>query len=282
MRSIAHNRGFIATVMLLLGAFLLAACGSAQPTATTAAQSAATAPATATIAAPAATAPATSAASSASAATAPATAAAPSATSPTGAAPASASPGTKMAMPIAPGAQRFAIVPADSKATYHVNETLVGKGFNTAVGSTDTIAGDIYIDRANPSASSIGPITVDLSKLTSDQSRRDNTIRSRFLESSKYPTATFVAKRLEGLPTTPYTDGQTLTFKIVGDLTVRTVTKEVTFDATGKIVGGTFTSTAHTTFNMTDFGFDSPDIAGLVKAENGVVLDLAITAKKAS
>ncbi|MGN6674455.1 MAG: YceI family protein [Thermomicrobiales bacterium] len=185
-----------------------------------------------------------------------------------------------MAMPISPNAKRFAIVPDSSKATYHVNETLVGQGFNTAIGSTNGLTGDIYIDKTKPSASSIGPITIDISKLTSDQSRRDNTIRRQFLESSKYPTATFVPKRLEGLPDTPYTDGQQLTFKIVGDLTVRTVTKEITFDATGKVVGDTFTGTAHTTFNMTDFGFNPPDIAGIVKAENGVILDLTIEAKQ--
>jgi polyisoprenoid-binding protein YceI len=183
-------------------------------------------------------------------------------------------------MPISPNAKRFAIVPTSSKATYHVNETLVGQGFNTAIGSADGLTGDIYIDRTKPSASSIGTITIDISKLASDQSRRDNTIRRQFLESSKYPTATFVPKRLEGLPDAPYTDGQQLTFKIVGDLTVRTVTKEVTFDATGKVVGDTFTGTAHTTFNMTDFGFNPPDIAGIVKAENGVILDLTIEAKQ--
>jgi len=184
------------------------------------------------------------------------------------------------ASPTIGSAERYAIVPEQSTATYHVNETFVGQGLSTAVGSTNAITGDIFINKTQPSASTIGTITVDISKLASDRSQRDDAIRGNWLESKKYPTATFVAKRLEGLPDAPYTDGQQLTFKIIGDLTIRTVTKEVTFDATGKVVGDTFTGTAHTTFNMTDFGFDPPSIFGVLKAENGVILDLAIEAKR--
>lgn len=181
------------------------------------------------------------------------------------------------------GGTRYAIAATNSKATYKVNETFINQGnrFNTAQGTTGDVTGDITINKQNPSLSTVGTIKVDISKLASDSGQRDNQIRNRWLESIKYPMATFVPKRLEGLPTTPYTDGQELTFKIVGDLTIRTGTKEVTFDATGKIVGDTFTGTSATKFNMTDFGVDPPDIAGIVKAENGVELAMTIEAKQA-
>lgn len=180
------------------------------------------------------------------------------------------------------GATRFTIDQATSKATYEVKETFVGRGVSTAVGATSAITGDITINTAQPASSSIGTITVDISKLASDSSQRDNRIKQQWLESIKHPTATFVPKRLEGLPTSAYTEEQALTFKIVGDLTIRTVTKEITFDATGKIVGGTFSGTAKTAFNMTDFGIDPPEIAGVLKAENGVILTLDLNAKKAT
>ena len=157
---------------------------------------------------------------------------------------------------------------------------VAGRGVATAVGSANGLTGAIVINTANSSTSTIEPITIDISKLASDSSQRDNRIRREWLESDKYPTATFVTKRLEGLPTTPYTDGQELTFTIVGDLTIRTTTREVTFEAKGRIVGDTFTGTATTNFNMTDFGFDPPDIAGVLKSENGVKLDLTIAAKR--
>ena len=286
----------IATIALI--SLILAACGSAagDTSGGTAVGSGATAAATS---APTAT---TSPASPTTAPTEPAaTGGAGSGTSatatsaPTQGAPAAgqASPGGSTASPAAPtaataaggaasstGAERYTIVPNSSKATYRVNETFVGRGFAIAVGSTGAFTGALYLDKSNPVASRIDAITVDISKLASDSSQRDNRIRQSWLESSKYPTATFVTRRLEGLPDTPYTEGQELAFKILGDLTVRDVTKEVTFDATGKIVGDTFTGTATTQFNMTDFGFDPPEIAGVLKAENGVILELAIEARR--
>jgi polyisoprenoid-binding protein YceI len=172
-------------------------------------------------------------------------------------------------------------VPDKSEASYRVQETFFGIGLNTAIGRTSTISGDLFIDRQRLFASRIGPITVDISKLKSDEADRDDNIRHNWLESAKYPQATFVTKRLEGLPDGPYTEGQELTFKIVGDLTVRTVTKEVTWDAKGKIQGGVFTGTATTNFNMTDFGFDPPEIARTLKAENGVIVEMKIEAQRA-
>jgi polyisoprenoid-binding protein YceI len=179
-------------------------------------------------------------------------------------------------------ATRYVIVPDKSTATYKVGEIFINQGNanNLAEGTTGDISGEFVIDKTKPSASKVGTIKVDISKLESDSGRRDDMIRDNWLESKKFPIATFVPKRLEGLPDTAYTDGQVLTFKIVGDLTIRTVTKEVTFDATAKIVGDTLTGTATLKFNMTDFGFDPPSILFILKAENAVELVLQIEAKR--
>lgn len=178
--------------------------------------------------------------------------------------------------------EKYKIVPDKSKARYKVGEVFINQGnqYNLAEGTTGDISGELAIDRANPSRSTIGEIKVDISKLASDSERRDDMIRGGWLESNKFPTATFKTKRLEGLPTTPYTDGQELKFKIIGDLTVRTVTKEITFDATAKIVNGVLTGTAVAKFNMTDFGFDPPSILGILKAENAVELVMTIEATR--
>ena len=275
-----------------LAVLLIAACGGdgGGGGATAVSSGASTAAATAA----GATAPAG--ASSPTTAAAPATTAAPTAASTaaattTGAAGGSASPQavSPVASPAggaspaaASQAERYVIVPDKSEASYRVRETFFGIGLNTAVGRTNAISGEMFIDRQRLSASRIGPITVNISTLKSDEIDRDENIQQNWLESAKYPQATFVTKRLEGLPDGPYTEGQELTFKIVGDLTVRTVTKEVTWDATGKIEGGVFTGTATTNFNMTDFGFEPPEIAGTLKAENGVIVELELQAKQAS
>ena len=268
--------------IVTLIALLLAACGtSATPTATTGAPAASSAPPTAPTAA-AASAP-TTASTMASTAAAPVTTV-PATTAPAGGTVAAASGATpaRASATAATSATRYAIVPANSKATYRVAETFINQGnrLNVAEGTTSEIAGEITIDKTKPSASRVGTITVDISKLESDSEQRDDQIRARWLESTKFPTATFVPKRLEGLTDTPYTEGAELTFRIVGDLTVRNVTKEVTFDAKGKIVGEIFTGTATTTFKMTEFGFDPPSILGILKAENGVELVLTIEAKR--
>lgn len=263
---------------LTLVSLLLVACGGGATTgAATVVPSAA--PTAAAVSASAAVSTAVAATSTVSTTTAPVSSAAPA----TGGATLSSAVATaSRASATATSATRYAIVPTNSKATYKVNETFFNQGnrLNVAEGTTGEITGEIAIDKTKPSASRVGTIKVDISKLASDSEQRDDQIRNRWLESTKFPTATFVAKRLEGLPETPYTEGAELTFRIVGDLTVRNVTKEVTFDAKGKIVGEIFTGTATTTFNMTDFGFDPPSILGILKAENGVELTLTIEAKR--
>ena len=142
---------------------------------------------------------------------------------------------------------------------------------------TKGISGKVEIDRANPQNSRIGPVTIDISQFTSDSSRRDNAIRSRFLESGKYPLATFVTTQIEGLPTT-IADGKTYPLKISGNLTVREVTKPVTFDANVRLDQNRLSGQAGTTVLMSDFGFGPISIAGILKTEDQVNLALEFVA----
>ena len=71
-------------------------------------------------------------------------------------------------------------------------------------------------------------IKIDLRTLQSDSSMRDNHVQSA-LETSTYPYATFVSVSTQGLPTT-YTDGQTVSFKLIGNLTMHGITKPIVLD----------------------------------------------------
>lgn len=186
------------------------------------------------------------------------------------------------ATPTNPQAQRYTIVAERSKATYHARQQSFVPGIGAAVdGSTNDVSGAIFFDRRRPSRSEVGTITVRLDTLTSGIALRDQRLRGEYLESSKFPIATFKATRLGNLPDTAYTVGQELRFKIAGDLTVHGVTREVTFDATARITGDTLTSTATTTVMMSDFGIKVPDLLNFVKAQNTVGLELSITAQRA-
>jgi polyisoprenoid-binding protein YceI len=188
---------------------------------------------------------------------------------------------TAQAMPAGgAGIQRFVIVPDESTVTYRVAETFIREGnrLNTAVGVTRTVRGEVRVNRADPRQSSIGPITVDISRFSSDSERRDQAIRDRWLESARFPTAQFTPRAIRGLPST-YRDGQELRLQIAGNLKVRDVVRPVTFDAVMTVTGNTLTGTAKAAVKMTDFGFDPPSILGILRAENDVAIEFAITAR---
>jgi polyisoprenoid-binding protein YceI len=180
-----------------------------------------------------------------------------------------------------PDAQRYAIVPDESRATYHARQQVFAPGIGAGVdGSTTGVTGAIFFDAQHPARSQIGTITVPVDQLTSGIDARDQQLRGAYLESSTFPTATFTATGLENLPDTAYTDGEELHFKIAGDLTVHDVTRPVVFDATARITGDMLTGSATTTIMMSDFGIEVPDLANFVKAEDAVGLELSITAQR--
>lgn len=173
------------------------------------------------------------------------------------------------AVPVSAGAQVYKIVPGESQVSYEVGETFINDNnrFNLAVGVTPVVNGEITVDTANPSASQIGPITVDISQFKSDSTRRDNFIRDRFLESRRFPTATFTPTSLSGLPET-YSDGQELAFQVTGDLTVHEITRSVTFDVTARLGDGALTGSATTTILMSEFQVGPINLAGILKTED--------------
>ncbi len=165
----------------------------------------------------------------------------------------------------------FKIVPAQSKVTYTVNETLFNQNnrINTAIGVTNVVNGQINANLTNPAASTLGPITVDVSQFASDNRQRDNMIRRNFLTSSAYPTATFVCKQLVGMPAS-YTEGASYTFQAIGDLTVKTTTQSVTFNITARLQNNTLTGEATTQILMSQFGVGPISLLGLLQTEDQV------------
>jgi polyisoprenoid-binding protein YceI len=167
------------------------------------------------------------------------------------------------------GTQTFKIIPGESQVTYEVGEVFLNQdnAFNVAVGITSEVNGEILVDRDNPQNSSIGTIQVDISQFTSDNQRRDNAIRERFLQSAQFPIVEFEPQEIQGLPET-YQEGEQITFQVMGDATIREVTKPVTFDVTMVGNGDTITGEATTTILMSDFGFGPISIAGILNTED--------------
>jgi polyisoprenoid-binding protein YceI len=179
------------------------------------------------------------------------------------------------------GMEIFRIVPGESTVTYEVGEVFLNQNnaFNLAVGMTSGINGEVFVDRANPQNSSIGPISVDISQFTSDSQRRDNAIRERFLESTQFPMAVFNPTNIQGLPGS-YEEGQPISFQVTGDLTVRGVSRPVTFDVTFVGEGNTMTGEATTMILMSDFGFGPISIGGILNTEDEVNVKFAFVARQ--
>ena len=179
------------------------------------------------------------------------------------------------------GIEVFTIIPGESTLIYEVGEVFLNQNnaFNLAVGTTPAINGEIFVDRENPQNSNIGPITADISQFTSDSQRRDNAIRERFLQSAQFPNAVFNPTGIQGLPAS-YQEGEPITFQVSGDLTVRDVTRPVTFEVTFVGEGDTMTGEATTMILMSDFGFGPISIAGILNTEDEVNAKFAFVARK--
>ncbi len=181
---------------------------------------------------------------------------APTATPPAASAgPAATQPGASNTNAGQAGAILYRIDASQSEARYEVGETLFNQNnrFQVAVGRTQGIAGDVLVDFAQPANSQIGELVIDVSQFTSDQSRRDNFIRRSGLESSRYPNARFVTRAIEGLPA-QVAAGDQATFTISGDLTVREITRTVTWSVTLTLEEDQLVGSASTEILMSDFG----------------------------
>lgn len=88
-------------------------------------------------------------------------------------------------------------------------------------GEFEKFEGTVNFDEANPTNTTVN-VSVDLSSINTREEKRDGHLRSAdFFDVENHPTMTFVSKRVE--KTGEHTG------KLIGDLTIRGITKEVTF-----------------------------------------------------
>jgi polyisoprenoid-binding protein YceI len=181
----------------------------------------------------------------------------------------------------APGVFRFVVDPAASKVTYVVREKLAALPVESdAVGTTSQISGEIHLTREGLAAGETSAFRVDLRTLRSDESRRDNYITTNTLRANQFPFAEFVVESVSGWPAN-YVDGTEVSLDLTGNLTIRGVTKPVTWQVKARRQGGVLTAIADTTIKMSDFGITPPDV-GIAKAQDSVRLQLELLARDPS
>jgi polyisoprenoid-binding protein YceI len=180
----------------------------------------------------------------------------------------------------------LSIVGSESEACYLASEVFlennmmnIPAGFNGPVGITKTITGDIAIDLNNLANSQIGDITINISEFKSDNDRRDGFIRRQFLESNKYPFAMLKNATISGLPSTAYTEGETLNFQIKGTLNVHDTDRETTFDVTGTYKDNVLVVKATTDLKMSEVGVQPPELPGFLRVDDAVRLVVNLVAR---
>jgi polyisoprenoid-binding protein YceI len=165
----------------------------------------------------------------------------------------------------------FAIDPAQSEARYEVGETFFqGNRFNLAIGRTNAVTGEITLDTQHPASSHIGPITIDVSQLRSDESRRDNFLRGKALKTGQFPQVTFTPTAIDGLPEA-LQPGQPVSFTVSGDLKIQETTRPVVFQVTASMEGSNLKGSAEAQVLMSDLGIGPIQIV-MLATEDAVKL----------
>ncbi|HEY2807143.1 MAG TPA: YceI family protein [Gemmatimonadales bacterium] len=91
-------------------------------------------------------------------------------------------------------------------------------------GRFSDVSGSVEFDPKNPSSLKLD-VTIPIATIDTRQGQRDTHLRSAdFFDAERHPTMTFKGKRIIGDPM----DG----FQLVGDLTIRGTTREITLDVT--------------------------------------------------
>jgi polyisoprenoid-binding protein YceI len=148
----------------------------------------------------------------------------------------------------------FVIDPAQSAAHFIIHEVLAGQP-NTVDGVTNKAEGQILASYDAPSTTSVSPVRVDMSDLTTDNPMRTRTLQATILQTNNpaFQFAEFTTTKLDGLPAT-ITIGQAFDFTITGNLAMHGVSKEATFDATVTPVSETqLSGKASLTVHYTDW-----------------------------
>jgi polyisoprenoid-binding protein YceI len=116
---------------------------------------------------------------------------------------------------------QWQIDPAHSAAHFSVRHLMI----SNVRGEFTKVSGNAVLDPTDPTKSSI-EVIIDATSIDTREPQRDEHLRSAdFLDVANHPTITFRSKKI--------TPAGAEHYKVTGDLTIRGVTREVTFDVEG-------------------------------------------------
>ncbi|MDP2327685.1 MAG: YceI family protein [Dehalococcoidia bacterium] len=194
-------------------------------------------------------------------------------TAPTAAAPAEGASTASTATPAAAAGSlegTWMLVAADSFVGYRVKEQLVSVGATEAVGRTSAVTGLLEFDG---SAITAVEVVADLTRLKSDDDRRDGRLRTQGIQWGTFPEASFVLAQpiaIDGVPA----EGETISATAIGDLTLHGVTNRVEFPLQGTLSNGLVVVVGSLLIQFADYDMEAPSALSVVSVEEQGVIEL--------
>jgi polyisoprenoid-binding protein YceI len=170
---------------------------------------------------------------------------------------------------------------AGGEAGYRVREKLANlPAQSDAVGRTSAITGQVTLFKdGGDYMAKDATFTVDVSKLKSNEDRRDNKIRTIGLETDKYPQATFAVAGPIDIPQDAV-DGTVVNVEAEGDMTLHGVTKKVSIPLQVQRSGDQIRIVGNYDFIWDDFGMTAPSVPPFVSVTGNPKLEFDVTLSK--
>jgi polyisoprenoid-binding protein YceI len=210
---------------------------------------------------------------------------APSATTASTTAPTQAAPTDTLALEAAPtestpavvapqsGVMVYQISQDDSEVRFNIHEELRGQP-KDVIGTSNQVAGELAVDLNDLSTAQLGEIVVNARTLQTDDNRRNQAIRNRILFTDQYELIKFNPTQVSGLSGSA-APGQSFTFQVTGDLTIKDVTKPVTFDVTVTVESAErLMGSAKTSIALADFNLAVPSVPFVANVGETMALEI--------
>lgn len=156
------------------------------------------------------------------------------------------------------GLRAFRVVTQQSDASYEAHFLVAGQALpGTVTGITGDVSGEFLLTADDHPAIKSMKVVVDLRMLDSGAPERDDHVRNDTLEVNKYPYAIYTVMDAQVLPGI-YSEGQTVSFKLKGSLTLHGVTLPTIFDMQGQLANDMVMGSATTLIHLQDFNMKTP------------------------
>lgn len=167
----------------------------------------------------------------------------------------------------------FVLAREGNVARFRVREQLARIPFpNDAVGEVQSLSGSLAVTTDGVVIPEASRFVIRVADLATDQDRRDNYLRRNTLNTDSYPDVIFQPTALEGL-SFPLPQNGNVTFRIVGNLTVRDRTVPATWEVGAALAQGEVRGRAETRFTFDALGLEVPRVGSVLSIVDDIRLE---------